>query len=65
MDVRDPFENMPLRLMMLVEVRPEALKKYEKMSVNERKRADDAARMAKGRIEKERIIDRIQRGEMF
>ena len=61
----DPFKNMPLRLMMLVEVRPTALKNYNEMSENERKRADSAARSAKDRIEKERLIDRIERGEAF
>ena len=61
----DPFENMPLKLMMLVEVRPAALKNYNAMSAEDRKRADDAARLAKGRMEKERLIDRIERGEVF
>ena len=61
----DPFENMPLRLMMLVEVRSAALKNYNAMSAEDRKRADDAARLAKGRMEKERLIDRIERGEVF
>ena len=65
MNMTDPFENMPLRLMMLVEVRPAALKKYGEMSGDERKRADDAARRAKDRMEKERLIDRIERGEVF
>ncbi len=65
MNPTDPFENMPLRLMMLVEVRPEALKKYGEMSDAERKRADDAAHRAKDRIEKEQLIDRIERGEIF
>ena len=61
----DPFENMPLRLMMLVEVRGAALKNYNAMSQEDRKRADDAARRAKSRIEKEQLIDRIERGEVF
>ena len=61
----DPFENMPLKLMMLVEVRPAALKNYNAMSAEDRKRADDAARLAKGRMEKERLIDRIEKGEVF
>ena len=61
----DPFENMPLKLMMLVEVRPAALKNYNAMSAEGRKKADDAARLAKGRMEKERLIDRIERGEVF
>ena len=61
----DPFENMPLRLMMLVEVRGTALKNYNAMSQEGRKKADDAARRAKNRIEKEQLIDRIERGEAF
>jgi len=61
----DPFENMPLKLMMLVEVRPAALKNYNAMSAEDRKRADDAARRAKNRVEKEQLIDRIEKGEVF
>ena len=61
----DPFENMPLRLMMLVEVRGAALKNYNAMSQEGRKKADAAARRAKSRIEKEQLIDRIERGEVF
>ncbi len=64
-DFYDPFKNMPLKLMMLVEVRPTALKNYGEMSEDERIRADDAARSAKDRAEKERIIDMIERGEVF
>jgi hypothetical protein len=65
MNVTDPFENMPLRLMMLVEVRPTALKNYDAMPEEQKKRADEAARRAKGRMEKERLIDRIECGETF
>ncbi len=61
----DPFENMPLRLMMLVEVRSAALKNYNAMSTENRKRADAAARRAKSRIEKEQLIDRIENGDLF
>ena len=61
----DPFENMPLKLMMLVEVRPAALKNYDSMPAEQRKRADEAARRAKGRMEKEGLIDRIERGDFF
>ena len=61
----DPFEKMPLRLMMLVEARPLALKNYNAMTEEQRKRADDAARSAKDRMEKERLIDSIERGEIF
>ena len=61
----DPFESMPLRLMMLVEVRGAALKNYNAMTAEGRKKADDAARRAKSRIEKEQLIDRIERGEVF
>ncbi len=61
----DLFENMPLRLMMLVEVRPDALKNYDAMPEEQRKRADEAARRAKGRTEKERLIDSIERGIFF
>ena len=58
----DPFENMPLELMMLVEVRCGALKNYRSMSEEKRKKADSAALSAKNRIEKERLIDSIERG---
>ena len=61
----DPFENMPLRLMMLVEVRSAALKNYNAMSAEDRIKADDAARRAKNRVEKEQLIDRIEKGEVF
>lgn len=61
----DPFENMPLRLMMLVEVRSAALKNYNAMSAEGRIKADDAARRAKNRAEKEQLIDRIEKGEVF
>ena len=61
----DPFENMPLKLMMLVEVRPAALKNYNAMSAEGRIKADDAARRAKNRVEKEQLIDRIEKGEVF
>ena len=59
----DLFENMPLRLMMLVEVRPKALKNYDAMPEEQRKRADDAAHSAEDRMVKEELIDRIERGE--
>ena len=63
MNVTDPFENMPLRLMMLVEVRPTALKNYDAMPEEQKKRADGMARSARDRMEKERLIDTIERGE--
>ena len=61
----DPFESMPLHLMMLVEVRTAALKKYGEMSEEDRKKADDIARRAKDRMEKERLIDSIENGDFL
>ena len=61
----DPFTSMPLKLMMLVEVRPKALKNYNAMPEEQRKRADDAARRAKDRMEKERLIDSIENGDFL
>ena len=59
----DPFGSMPLELMMLVEVRPKALKNYRAMSEEDRKRADGIARSTEDRMKKERLIDAIERGE--
>ena len=61
--VNDPFVNMPLELMMLVEVRCAALKKYRALSDEDRKRADAIAGGMSDRMEKERFIDAIERGE--
>ncbi len=58
----DPFEAMPLKLMMLVEVRPAALKRYGALDDAQRRLAEEAAK-GKSRVEKERIIDAIERGE--
>ena len=59
----DPFDSMPLRLMMLVEVRCEALRKYRALPEEKRLDAERAAAKAGGRREKERLIDMIERGE--
>ena len=59
----DPFMNMPLDLMMLVEVRCDALKKYRALSPEAKARADAASAASRGRIEKERVIDAVERGE--
>lgn len=59
----DPYENMPLELMMLVGVRSDALVNYRSLDEDRRAALDDMARRAKGRMEKERLIDRIERGD--
>ena len=59
----DPFMNMPLDLMMLVEVRCDALKKYRSLTPEAKKRADAASAASRGRVEKERVIDAVERGE--
>ncbi|MBR0302843.1 MAG: hypothetical protein IJQ80_03245 [Clostridia bacterium] len=59
----DPFMNMPLDLMMLVEVRCDALKKYRALSPDAKARADAACASSRGRVEKERVIDALERGE--
>ncbi|MBQ7669624.1 MAG: hypothetical protein IJS45_02745 [Clostridia bacterium] len=61
----DPFESMPLELMMLVETRVDALSRYRMLGDDAKERAEARARAAKGRIEKERVIDAIERGEIF
>ncbi len=59
----DPFENMPLELMMLVGVRSEALVKYRSLGEDRREELERMAKSARGRIEKEQLIDRIERGD--
>ena len=59
----DPFASMSLRLTMLVEVRCGALKRYRELSDEARARADETFRAASGRIERERFIDSLERGE--
>ena len=59
----DPFENMPLELMMLVGVRSEALMKYRSLDEAKREELDSMARNTRGRVEKEQLIDRIERGD--
>ena len=59
----DPFENMPLELMMLVGVRSEALAKYRLLDEGRREELERMAKSARGRIEKEQLIDRIERGD--
>ena len=61
----DPFEGMPLELMMLVEARVDALSRYRMLGDDAKERAEARARAAKGRIEKERVIDALERGEIF
>lgn len=61
----DPFEGMPLELMMLVEARVDALSRYRMLGDDEKERAEARAKAAKGRIEKERVIDALERGELF
>ncbi|MBR6917732.1 MAG: hypothetical protein IKN38_06065 [Clostridia bacterium] len=62
-DENDPFESMPLRLMMLVQVRCEALKNYNALDVGRKAAIEDKARAASCRIEKERLIDAVERGD--
>jgi len=59
----DPFCTMPLELMMLVEVRCDALLKYRALDGKGRRLADDMARSAANREEKERVIDAVERGD--
>ena len=61
--ITDPFETMPLELMMLVEVRCDALKEYRKMSDSEREHIEKLARHASCREEKERLIDAVANGK--
>ena len=58
----NPYENMPLELMMLVEVRTGALAEYRSLGEDRRREVEELAAMAKGRVEKERLIDAVERG---
>lgn len=59
----DPFENMPLELMMLVGVRSEALMRYRALDEKRREELEEMAKNTRGRVEKEQLIDRIERGD--
>ena len=62
MDHHNVFDDMPLELMMLVEVRSGALGKYRELDDKTRSRLERESRTL-GRLEKERLIDSLERGD--
>ncbi len=59
---KDPLDGMPIDLVMLLEVRCEALSKYRDLGVDAKRRVDEAALRAHGRREKNELIDRVEEG---
>ncbi len=59
---KDIMAGYPLELVMKLQVRCDALKEYSKLSDEEKKRAEEAAKNSKSREETDRIINMIAEG---
>lgn len=59
---KDLMAGYPLELVMKLQVRCDALKEYSKLSDEEKKRAEDAAKNSKSKEETDRIINMIAEG---
>lgn len=59
---KDLMAGYPLELVMKLQVRCDALKEYSKLSDEEKKRAEAAAKNSKSKEETDRIINMIAEG---